>query len=229
MRSAVRWAWVLAALVTVPLEAQERAAIAILPFENSGSYGQDKENFQALQLGIPATLGSAIARHPGVSLVAGDRLAQVVKAQALGPEQRVDAATAAEIGKRAGARYVVTGSFADFYGKFRINARVVDAGSGAILKVLSNDDPKQQDRAQLGAIIQSIAAKLVTAVGLPPLAPASGPAAEVPTEAITLYSKGLLYESRGDRGKAGDAFQRALSAYPDYDDAREGLRRVRGS
>lgn len=229
MRSAVRWTWVLAALAAVPLEAQERTAIAILPFENSGSYGQDKENFQALQLGIPATLGSAVARHPRVSLVGSDRVAQAVKAQSLGADQRVDAATAAEIGKRAGARYVVTGSFADFYGKFRINARVVDARSGAILKVLSNDDPKEQDRAQLGAIIQSIAAKLVAAVGLPPMPAGDGAAAAVPTEAITLYSRGLLYESRGDRGKAGDAFQRALSAYPDYDDAREGLRRVRGS
>ena len=44
----------------------------------------------------------------------------------------------------------------DFYGKFRINARVVDAETGQILKVVSNDDPKLQDRAQLSAIVQRL-------------------------------------------------------------------------
>jgi TolB-like protein len=230
MRTAGCWTWALAAAVAAaaPARAQEsQATVAILAFENSGSYGQDKENFQALQLGIPATLGSALARHPAVRLVPRDRLAQAVQAQSLRPDQRVDAASAGEIGKRSGARYVITGSFADFYGKFRINARVVDARTGEILKVISNDDPKQQDRAQLGAIIQSLSQKLIAAIGLPPAG--SGPEGAIPTDAITLYSRGLLYESQGDRAKAGDAFQRALGAYPDYEDAREGLRRVRGS
>ena len=51
----------------------------------------------------------------------------------------------------------------------------------------------------------------------------------VPAEALTQYSRGLLFESRGDKAKAADAFQQALAAAPDYSPAREGLQRARGT
>ncbi len=37
-----------------------------------------------------------------------------------------------------------------------------------------------------------------------------------------------MFEARGDRAKAAEAYQRALSTYPDYPDARDALRRVKG-
>ena len=48
-----------------------------------------------------------------------------------------------------------------------------------------------------------------------------------PTEALTAYSRGLMFENRGDNAKAADSYQRALSSFPDYPEAREGLQRVR--
>jgi hypothetical protein len=159
-----------------------------------------------------------------------DRVRQALASQKLKPTQHVDAATAAQVAKAATARYAVTGSFADFYGKFRINARLVDAESGQIIKVVSNDDPKLQDRAQLAVIIQTVAQKLVAAAGLPPLPGDDATrAAAVPTDAINLYSRGLLFESRGDKAQATESFERALTAFPGYTQARDGLQRVRGS
>jgi len=38
-----------------------------------------------------------------------------------------------------------------------------------------------------------------------------------------------MFEARGERAKAAEAFQRALSAYPDYPEARDGLQRVKGA
>ena len=202
--------------------------IAILPFEDRGSYGQDKEVFRALQLGIPATLGAELVRHPRVRVAERGRVAQAVQAQNLGPNARVDAATAAKVGTQSGARYAVTGNFADFYGKFRIDARVIDAESGQILKVVSNSDPALQDRADLSRIIQSLADKILGAVSLPPAGGApEAQARSVPTEALTQYSLGLLQESQGDRGKAAEHYQRALMAFPDYAEASEGIQRVR--
>ena len=57
------WAWGVAAVVLAwPLEAQDAGrGLAVLPFENSGSYGQDKDVSEALQLGIPAMLASTLA------------------------------------------------------------------------------------------------------------------------------------------------------------------------
>jgi TolB-like protein len=208
--------------------AQEATArFAILAFENTGSYGQDKEVFEALEVGLPALLARAIARHPGADLVPRAQLEAVTRSLNIGPAQRVDAASAAQVGKRTGARYTVTGSFADFYGKFRINARLVDAQSGEILKVVSNDDPKLQDRAQLAAIVQTVGEKITAAARLPPYPAGSAPPL-LPTDAITAFSRGLLNESRGERAKAIEFYQGAVAAFAEFEEAKDGLRRVRG-
>ncbi len=228
----MRMAWLAAAAVLCGTStgwAQDGAGrFALLPFENTGSYGQDKEVFEALQVGLPAMLARAIGRHPGAEAVEGQRLDRAMRAANLGPSQRVDAAGAAAMGKATGSRYAVTGSFADFYGKFRVNARVVDARTGEIIKVVSNDDPKLQDRAQLASIVQSVAERIVAAAGLAAF-PAGAAPPPVPTDAITAYSRGLLHESRGDRAKAREFYQAAVTAFPQFDEARSALARVSGS
>lgn len=219
---------VAAILSAGPLSAQGvPVRLAVLPFENTGSYGQDKEVFEALGLGLPELLAGALDRHPRAASVDRERVAEAMRARNLGPAQRIDAATATQLGNAVGARYTITGSFADFYGKFRVNARLVDTGTGQILTVLSVDDPALQDRAQMAAIIQALAGKIVEAAGLPAY-PSDAATPAIPTDAITLYSQGLLYENRGDRAKAADFYQRALAAFPGYAEARAGLQRVRG-
>jgi Curli production assembly/transport component CsgG len=229
MRRAAGLLVVLAALCAGrPALAQgANARFAVLAFQNSGSYGQDKEVFEALELGLAAMIARAIEGHPGADVVQPGQLGEVMRKLDLGPARRVDAASAAQIGKGTGARYTITGSFTDFYGKFRINARLVNAESGEIVKVVSNDDPKLQDRARLGAIVQQVSEKIVSAAGLAPYPGGSAPAA-VPTDAITAYSRGLLHESRGERAKAGEFYQSALTASPQFGEARAALERVRG-
>ena len=217
-------------LVTDPAVAQTRpVVIAILPFEDRGSYGQDKEVFRALALGIPATLARELGGHSELSLADRNRVAQALQSQALGPNARLDAATAAKIGKDAGARYAVTGSFADFYGKFRLDARIVDTENGQILKVVSNNDPKLQDRADLYRIIQMVAHRVLAETISAPQRNANADAETnvVPAEALTQYSLGLLYEGEGDKAKAAEHYQRALTAFPNYRDAQQGAQRVR--
>src|SRR6266576_3408114 len=79
-----------------------RPGIAVLPFDNSGSYGQDMENFDALQKGI-------------------------------------------------------TGTLIDFYGDFRLDARLVNVETSEIVKVES--DRMQRDH--LFDIIRTVAARLM--------------------------------------------------------------------
>ena len=71
MRGSRRGTMMLAALALAwPLHAQDASpAVAVLPFENTGSYGQDKENFDALEGGLPAILGSILAAHAGIRVV----------------------------------------------------------------------------------------------------------------------------------------------------------------
>lgn len=227
VRTIQSWAVGLATLGAVRAEAAQQggARFAVLPFENTGSYGQDKEVFEGLELGLPVMIGRVIDRHPGADVIPRTQLADAMRTLNLGPGQRVDASSAAQIGKATGAGYTVTGSFADFYGKFRVNARLVNARSGQIVKVVSNDDPKLQDRAQLAAIVQALGERITTAAGLPPFPSGAAPA-PVPTDAITAYSRGLLHETQGDPTKATEFYRSALAADPQLDEAREGLRRL---
>jgi TolB-like protein len=203
--------------------------IAILPFEDRGSYGQDKEVFRALQLGIPATIAGELSGHSELRLADPGLVTRTFSNQKLEPDARLDAATAARIAKEVGARYAITGSFADFYGKFRLDARIVDAESGQIVKVVTNNDPKLQDRAGLYRIVQAVGHKvLAEASRAPGRAEVTDiDARVVPTGALTHFSLGLLAESRGDNARAAQQFMEALSEFPNYPEAREGLRRVR--
>jgi TolB-like protein len=201
--------------------------IAILPFEDRGSYGQEKEVYRALQLGIPATIAAELSGHLELRLAEPSRVARLLETRKPSPMERLDAATAARIGKEAGARYAITGTFADFYGRFRLEARIVDTESGRIVKVVTNKDPSLQDRRDLYRIVQlvghQVLAEASTSRGGQPL---ESDTRVIPTDALTEYSLGLLYERQGDAGKAAQHYGRALSAYPNYPEAREAARRV---
>jgi TolB-like protein len=211
------------------LLAQNRpVVIAILPFEDRGSYGQDKEIFRALRLGIPATIAAELSGHPELRLADPQRVARALKSQNLDASSRLDAASAARIGKEAGARYAITGNFADFYGKVSLDARVVDVETGQIVKVVTNDDPGLQDRANLYRIVQMVGHKvLAAAVAGGRTGAAALENRVIPTEALTDYSLGLLYESQGDKAKAAQHYTQALSTFPEYSEAQDGVRRVR--
>jgi TolB-like protein len=214
-----------------PIFSQAQAGpvvIAILPFEDRGSFGQDKEVSRALELGIPATIAGELSRHPELRLVNPKRVTGALNAQKIVPGSRIDAATAARVGKDAGARYAITGNFADFYGKFRLDVRIVDAENGQILKVVSNNDPKLQDRADLYRIVRRVGHKVLEEATPSHREALEAESRVIPTDALTHYSLGLLYEREDQKAKAAQHYNQALSAYPDYPEAREGARRVRG-
>lgn len=214
----------------VVLAQSQPVIIAILPFEDRGSYGQDKEVFRALQLGIPATIAGELAGHAELRLADPGRITRALPSGGVNSRTRLDASTAAQVGKEAGARYAITGSFADFYGKIRLDARIIDTGTGQILKVVSND-PRQDDRSQLYGIIQTVGHKVLAAASSSGAGrqPPANEGRTIPTQALTEYSLGLLYEREGDNARAADHYQRAVTAFSDYRDAREALIRVRGS
>ena len=205
-----------------------RPGIAVLPFENGGSYGKDKEDFDALRKGLAAMLISELAQNSEVRLVDRFETQRVLDEQGLAVAERVDKETAARIGKLVGARYMVTGSFIDLYGDFRIDARMINVETGEIMKVVRSD-PKFHDRRDMFRMVQSVAERVMADNRLPqlPSSSAQRPARQVPTEALALFSRALLYQDRGDKAKAVEYYQKALDVFPDYAEASEGLKKVR--
>jgi tetratricopeptide (TPR) repeat protein len=103
----------------------------------------------------------------------------------------------------------------------------VDTETGEIVKT----QRAQDDRANMYDIVVDLANNITRGLDLPPL---SGQALNqrrdrnVPEEAVRLYTKGLLYQDRGDTDRAADLFSQAARAFPDYTEAQEALRQIRG-
>ena len=110
--------------------------------------GRTRRSSRGWSSALPAVLASALDRHPGRRVVTRQaRPRGDATGSELGPAQRVDAAAAAQVGQ--GDRRPATPSPAA--------SRISTASSGSmpgwwtrktgeIVKVVSNDDPKLQDR-----------------------------------------------------------------------------------
>ena len=220
-------------LVPVLLGAQQRSqdtrpGIAVLPFSNGGSYGQGKEDFAALERGIAGMMISELSQNPAARVVERQEIQHLLDEQNLGAQGRVDPQTAAKVGKLVGARYVVMGTFVDFYGDFRVDVRLVNTETSEIVKTES----ERMQRDHMFDIIRNIAARLMKDANLPALqrqASDQRMGRQVPTEALTYYSRGLLYADHGQNDKAVEMFNRAIAIFPDYAEAKEGLQRVQRS
>src|SRR5262245_7660699 len=100
----------LAAGVALPqmVRAQDnRPGVAVLQFDNGGSYGQDKENFEALQVGLQQMLVTELSANPALRVVDRREINKLISEQDLGATGRVDQSTAAKLGKLVGARYMI--------------------------------------------------------------------------------------------------------------------------
>ena len=220
-------------LVPVLLGAQQRnqdtrPGIAVFPFSNGGSYGQGKEDFDALERGIAGMMISELAQNPAARVVERQEIQRIIDEQNLVGQNRVDPQTAAKVGKLVGARYVVAGTFIDFYGDFRVDVRLVNVETGEIVKTES----ERMQRDHMFDIIRNVAARLMKDANLPALqrqASDDRSSRRVPTEALTYYSRALLYADHGQKDKAVEMFNRALTAFPGYAEAEEGLQRVQRS
>ena len=206
-----------------------RPGIAVLPFENGGSYGQDRENYEALRRGIAGLLLSHLAQNSSIRLVERSESQRLLDEQSLGAAGRVDRETAARVGRLVGARYMIAGTFIDLYGEFRVYARIIDVETGEILQV-ARPDPKLRELRDLDRMTQTLAVSIMNETKLPNLPPATRLASRtIPPEAFTMYSRALLYEDKGDKAKAIEYYQKALDVFPDFTEAKEGLRKARGS
>ena len=157
-------------LIPAVLGAQQRGqdtrpGIAVLPFNNGGSYGQQKEDFDALERGIAGMMISELSANAAARVVERAEIQKLLDEQNLGAQGRVDAATAAKIGKLVGARYMVMGTFVDFYGDFRVDVRLINTETSEVVKTES----ERMQRDHLFDIIRNIAARLMKDANLPAL------------------------------------------------------------
>lgn len=202
-----------------------RPGLAVFPFTNGGSYGPNHEDLQSLEVGMQQMLLTELAQNPALRIVERSSLKALLDEQNLVGAGRVDPATAAQIGKLVGARYVVTGSFVDLYGNFRLDGRVVDVQTGEVMKTAQVQDKT----AKMYDLIVGLGEKITDGLKLPPLPAAARQAREaraIPPEAITLYSRAQVYQDGGQKDRAIELYRRITKDFPQMTEAREALQQL---
>lgn len=216
------------AVFPIALAAQDatdmRPGIAVMRFDNAGSHGDEaeSENFEALEVGLQDMLISELSQNSQLRIVERDALQELLREQELGTEGRVEAGTAAEIGRLVGARYMILGSFVDVFEQVRMDARVVDVETGELLRARGLQDRREQ----IYGIVVELAQAITEDLSLPELPEAvqeERREREIPAEAVTLYSRALVFQDAGRTAQARELLQRVTNDFPQFVEAREKL------
>jgi len=206
-----------------------RPTIAILDFDIGATIGQDPEDYQALRRGLAGMTISELAANPAVRVVERAQIQAILQEQNLSREGNVDQSTALRLGRLLNARYMVTGTLYDVRGNFRIDARLFDVETSQILQTRRVNGRLEN----VFDLVTQLATQLMQAANLPPLErradaeqPAR-PAVGAPTQqAVMAYSRAVLYADRGDTQRAVEQYRRALTAFPQYTQARSECNRL---
>lgn len=201
------------------------SAIGIPPFQLLTK----SDGLSSLGFAIADMLTTDLARSSRVSLVERSRLTDVLRELDLARSGRVDSASAPKVGKLLRAKRLVLGSVDTMSrGELRLSLRVADVESGVL-------DASFDARAPLTDVLaaeKALAFRLFDALGVT-LTPAERAAVEAyPTTsvaALTAYGRGVQAELLGDRRRAIDEFQKALTVDPAFSMARDRAAELRSN
>jgi TolB-like protein len=202
-----------------------RPGLAVFPFYNGGSIGRQREDLDALQIGLQQMLLTELSQSPSLRIVERSALRELIEEQNLATTGRVDAGTAAQIGRLIGARYVITGVFMDISGDFRMDGRIVDVETGEVLR--AREVRGRRDR--IYDLLFQLSSRIMEDVNLPPLAAnlqAERRQRPIPDEAVVLYSRALMLQDHGQTERAIELYRQITQQFPQMTEAREALRQL---
>jgi TolB-like protein len=215
-----------------------RPTLAVLYFDYAGHDAA----LDPLRKGLAQMLISDLTTGDGaVEVVERDRLEAVLAEQKLSSSGKVDPRTAVRIGKLLGARYLVLGSYFDLLQSLRIDARLVDVETGAIVQSIGADGKADDflalEQKLAGGVRGAVAHLATTAAPAtrpearpPERAGARRPAPRAPkrlkTDTAVKYGQALAALDAGKRGDARALLGKVLADQPDFELASRDLERL---
>lgn len=195
----------LVALFVAPVAWAGSPTVAVTYFDNNtGDPSRD-----ALGRGLADMLITDLSQLADLRVVERSRLNDLLAELDLAASPFVDPATAASLGQGLGARYVVTGSFVELEPTLRIDARLVDVGSGEVLLSTSVSGPVEA----FFLLEKELALALAEGAGVEISFREQARLGQVATEsfgAFDAWSASLDALDRGEVEEAREALQRAL-------------------
>lgn len=205
-----------------------RPGIAVMPFFAGVSTGPEKENLDALSVGLQQILITELAQNPALRVVDRSVIQELLAEQDLAADGRVDRETAARVGKIVGARYAFLGGFNYMNGRFYLDGRIDDGETSEVVKALRVDDKGEN----MYGVILKLAERIMKDLKLPPLAVEqrqerqSRGGGSIPRQAVILYSQAQFFQDRGQKDKAKELYRRITTEFPRLTEAKEALRRI---
>lgn len=230
------------ALAAVPVSAQAQAdtrpTVAVLPFGNN-VLGANAADYAALGTGVADLLTTEVARNPGVRIVERGQLDALMREQDLGASGRVDANTAARLGRLLGAKHMLMGDITtDMDPRTRaprtitVHVRAVDTETSQIISLGDRMRGSPDDLMSLlvQAVERAAASLQLPAIPAGPAREAANRGAEqskkAPFQTVLLYSRALEAEDKGNKEEAVQLFRQALDKFPEHEPSKKALTRL---
>ncbi len=194
-----------------------RPGIAVLPFEVAQLPPMDLSE-SGLNYVLQQMLLTDLNANDAIRIVERRELNRILDELELGESGRMDDATAAEVGKLVGARYMIGTSYFDDSRRIRLDGRVIDVETSVIVSTARVTD----DREELIQLVSELASEITNDADLPPLPEPAREAQrqeEAPGEAIRLFASALYQEENGELDEALDTLTQLVQDYPDYQEA----------
>lgn len=189
---------------------ERKATVAVLEFDNGAMIKRDE--YAGLSLGVQIMLTNALATNQSIELVERQRINQVLAEQNMTTAGRVDASTAAQVGKIIGARHILVGGFVvQPDNEMRLTVRSVNTETSAI----EYTDEVTGKGDKIFKLIDQLAAKVNSGLKLPGIrnekaVKDGGGDGPNQLEAMKALSAARRLEEQGDLKGAISMYQKTL-------------------
>jgi TolB-like protein len=162
---------------------------------------------------------------PGIQIVEREKLNQALAELQLSRSRFIDPSTAQKLGRGLAARYLLTGGYTMAGSTLRIDARVFNVETGAVLASERVEGRKDEFFTLEARLVSFLATAIQVKIGAAGAArPAAGGTRSF--DAWSQYSAGLDAQDRGDAARAREMFEKALRTDPAYQAARSARERL---
>ena len=210
-------------MAMVPLAASADApGVAVLYFDYDGP---DAE-LSALRKGLAQMLVTDLKGTPDVQIVERERLQAVLDEIQLGKAKKLDAKTAARVGKLLGAKYLVLGGYFALAGTLRVDTRVVEVETGVVRASIGESGKTTDFMGIETRLAHKLMAELATLVNSNAAAKPLAAHEAVAVAPVAAYGRALEARDRGDKKTEKKELAAALKASPRFRHAKADLTRL---
>jgi TolB-like protein len=218
MKRSLHSAFALILSISVLLPAAAYSApevVSVLYFNNT----RNVESLNWLKKGITDMLITDLSNSTGITVVERENLDKVMQEQALSMTGMISEKSSLKVGELLNADTLIMGSFLTSGGVLRIDAKIVNAESGAVkaLKVQGREK-------DIFAIQNNLSDAVCTALGIKKARKTTRETTS--QKALTLYYTGLYNLDLGKADKAMELFNRASTIDPLYSGPQQGLEKA---